>query len=223
MDEPPIDKPSPISFIATKKICNSNILYQLNSTQATAWLKNPKVQKAFLLTYSSNANIHTKLFHVITEFVPKSFNAGTAHSHTMLEANNSLTPDSITWMKYIKPLHPQTMKQQSAHVIIGLSNREDANKIILHGLYIEDKHTNFCKMTVTPRRCLKCQHFGHYASECKATTDMCVLCTLNHCTNLCPTPDSPPKCANCTGISAVGHGSADKDCPSFLSETHKLH
>ena len=76
---------------------------------------------------------------------------------------------------------------------------------------------------VTPRRCLKCQHFGHYASECKATTDTCALCTLNHCTNLCPTPDSPPKCANCTGVSAVRHGSADKDCPSFLSETCKLH
>ena len=38
MDEPSIDKPPPISFIAAKKLRNGNILYQLNSTQATsAW------------------------------------------------------------------------------------------------------------------------------------------------------------------------------------------
>ena len=78
-------------------------------------------------------------------------------------------------------------------------------------------------MTATPRRCLKCQRFGHYASECKAMADMCALCTLNHRTNLCPTPDNPPKCANCTGDLATRHGTADKECPSLLSETHKLH
>ena len=78
-------------------------------------------------------------------------------------------------------------------------------------------------MVATPRRCLKCQHFGHYTYDCKATADTCVLCTLNHHTNLCPTPNSPPKCTNCTGESATGHESADKDCPSLLSETQKLH
>ena len=52
---------------------------------------------------------------------------------------------------------------------------------------------------------------------------MCALCTLNHRTNLCPTPDNPPKCANCTGDLATRHGTADKECPSLLSETHKLH
>ena len=141
----------------------------------------------------------------------------------MLEANNSLTTSSITWTKYVKPPHLCSPNQRNAHVIIGLSNKEDANKIIQHGLYIEGKHTTIHKMVATPKRCLKWQYFRHYTSDCKATADTCALCTLNHCTNLCPTPDSPPKCANCTGESATRHRLADKDCPSLLSETHKLH
>ena len=96
MDDIPTNKPEIISFITAKKLCNRNVLFQSNSTQATAWLRNPDIQKEFLLTYSSNANICNKLHHVIAEFVPISFDAGTDHSHTMLEANNSLTTSSIT-------------------------------------------------------------------------------------------------------------------------------
>ena len=141
----------------------------------------------------------------------------------MLKANNSLSPSSITWTKYAKPPHFQPASQRATHIIISFSNKEVTNKTICNGLYIEGKHATNQKTITTPRRCLKCQHFGHYASECKAMTDTCALCTLNHHTNLCPTPDSPPKCANCMGESATKHGSADKDCPFLLSETHKLH
>ena len=54
MDDTPTNKLEIVSLITAKKLCNGNILFQLNSTQATAWLRNPDVQKEFLLTYSSN-------------------------------------------------------------------------------------------------------------------------------------------------------------------------
>ena len=81
MVDQPIDKPTLVTFVAAKKLHNGNVLFQLNSIAAASWLKNPDVQKAFLLTYSSSANIHNKLFHVITEFVPITLDAGTPHSH----------------------------------------------------------------------------------------------------------------------------------------------
>ena len=111
----------------------------------------------------------------------------------MLEANNFLASNSVVWTKYVKPPHLHSATQRNTHIIIGLSNKNNANKIIQRGLYIEGKHVVVWKNIITPRRCLKCQHFGHYASECKATTDTCVLCTLDCCTNLCPTPDTPPQ------------------------------
>ena len=130
MNNTPTIKPKIVSFITTKKLQNGNILFQLNSTQATVWLRNPNVQKEFLLTYSSNANICNKLHHVIAEFIPISFDVGTDHSHTILEVNNSRTTGSITWTKYVKPPHLHSSNQRNTHIIIGLSNKEDANKII---------------------------------------------------------------------------------------------
>ena len=140
MDNPSTNKPMLFSFITAKKLCNGNILFQLNSIQATMWLQNPDIQKEFLLTYSSNANICNKLYHVIAEFVPISFDVGTDHSHKLLEVSNSLTSGSITWSKYVKPPHLRSANQRTAHVIIGFSSKEDANKTIRHGLYIEGKH-----------------------------------------------------------------------------------
>ena len=133
MDNPSTNKPMLVSFITAKKLRNGNILFQLNSIQATMWLQN-------LLTYSSNANICSKLYHVIAEFVPILFDAGTDHSHKLLEVSNSLTSSSITWSKYVKPPHLRSANQRTAHIIIGFSSEEDANKTIQHGLYVEGKH-----------------------------------------------------------------------------------
>ena len=57
MRVPSNNKPSSIIFIAAMKMHNGNVIYQLNSTHAAVWLYNTEVQKAFLLTYSSMANI----------------------------------------------------------------------------------------------------------------------------------------------------------------------
>ena len=123
-------KPTDVKFIAVKILCNGSILYQLNSVQAASWLRNPTIQNAFLKTYSSSAYIHNKLFHVIAEFTPTTFNAGSEHAHAILEANNSLNPGAVIWSKYIKPPQLQSPNQRSAHVLIGLSTKEDTNKII---------------------------------------------------------------------------------------------
>ena len=88
MDDPSTNKPMLVSFITAKKLCNSNILFQLNSIQATMWLQNTDVQKEILLTYSSNANIRNKLYHIISEFVPISFDVSTNHSHKLLEVRS---------------------------------------------------------------------------------------------------------------------------------------
>ena len=129
MVNPSTDKPS-INFVTAKILHNGNTLFQLNSASATAWLRNPSVQKAFLLAYSSTANIHNKLFHIIAKFVPLSFDADTVHSHTTLEASNDLSPSSITWSKFVKRPHLCTSNQKRAHIIVGLTTKESASKFI---------------------------------------------------------------------------------------------
>ena len=41
------NRPTQVTLLAARRIQNSNILYQLNSTQAAEWLWKPTIQKLF--------------------------------------------------------------------------------------------------------------------------------------------------------------------------------
>ena len=69
-----------------------------------------------------------------------------------------------------------------------------------------------------PRRCFKCQRFGHGARTCRATEDVCPLCSgTGHKQEACPNKESPT-CANCKGT----HSAASKECPAFITEKRAL-
>ena len=69
-----------------------------------------------------------------------------------------------------------------------------------------------------PRRCYKCQRFGHGARSCRATDDVCPICSsTDHQQNDCPNKDTP-KCPNCDGA----HPATSKDCPTFITEKAAL-
>jgi hypothetical protein len=89
-------------------------------------------------------------------------------------------------------------------------------------MFIEDKHVNARKMLTKPRRCLKCQRYGHYAATCKDKEDTCTRCTEHHCMAMYTITDTTKfTCANCTGEMAKGHSAADRRCPKFKTESEK--
>ena len=55
---------------------------------------------------------------------------------------------------------------------------------------------DFEKYIPLPRRCFKCQQFGHGARTCRTTEDICPLCSGTHKQDDCPNKESP-KCPNC--------------------------
>lgn len=57
------------------------------------------------------------------------------------------------------------------HTIVSLTSTEAANKVISKGLYINMEHLKPHKDKREPIRCLKCQHWGHIARDCKGSTD----------------------------------------------------
>jgi gas vesicle protein len=216
------DKPPETTFVGARKLCNGNILYQLNNRDAAIWLKQTDVQNAFIANYGGTSNIRNKLYYVLAEFVPTTFDAGSSYAHAKVEEDSALGTNVIGHSKYIKPTHLRASNQRVAHVVFGFNERNGANMAIETGMFVEGKHVNVRKMLTEPRRCLKCQKFGHYVPDCKANTDTCARCGGEHRTTQCTITDTASfRCTNCTDTGAKGHGAADRNCPTFKAEKEK--
>lgn len=217
------DKPPGTTFVGAKKLRNGNVLYQLNSKDAADWMKELEVQTAFMVNYGGTANIWNKLFYVIAEFVLTTFDAGSSYTHAKVEEDSVLGTGAIPYSKYIKPPHLRANGQKVAHVIFGFNSHWGANSMIEFSMFIEGKHSNVHKMLTEPCRCLKCQRFGHYGPDCKATTDTCAQCGEQHKMALCNVMETASfKCANCKDPGAKGHGAADRKCLAFKTEKDKI-
>ena len=218
-----LDKPRHTTFIGAKKLRNGNILYQMNTKESANWLRLADVQKAFMAHFDGTSNMRNKLHYVIAEFVPTTFDAGSSFAHAKVEEDNMMEQDAIAFSRYIKPAHLRSTNQRVAHVTLGFNDRETANTAIQIGMFIEGKHVSIRKTLTEPRRCLKCQKFGHYANDCKVEVDTCARCGGHHQTTQCVITDSNLFCCtNCTGTNAKGHSAADRNCPAFNAEREKI-
>ena len=137
------------------------------------WIKQLDVQKVFIANYSGTSNIQNKLHYIIAEFVPTTFDAGSSYAHTKVEEDSGISGNIIAFSKYIKPPHLHNENQKVAHIIIGFNDRNAANNAIQAGLFIEGKYIDVRKKLTELRRCLKCQKYGHYVPDCKASGDTC--------------------------------------------------
>lgn len=66
-----------------------------------------------------------------------------------------------------------------------------------------------------PRRCLKCQKFGHIARTCRSLDEICNNCGCNAHEEQC---DQPPRCSNC----GRQHKSSDQNCFYYKLEQETL-
>ncbi|KAF8220387.1 hypothetical protein L208DRAFT_1541071 [Tricholoma matsutake] len=165
------------------------------------------------------SNIKNKLFYVVAEFIPTTFNVGTNSAHTHIEEDSCLHTDTITYSKYIKPPHLCTNNQRVAHVIIRFNDCNSTNRAIEYGMFIEGKPVKVHKLLSEPRRCLKCQQFGHHVLDCEESMDTCAWCNNWHHTLQCDITEMVNFAwANCTGEEAKGHGVANRNCPTFIKE-----
>ena len=65
-----------------------------------------------------------------------------------------------------------------------------------------------------PRRCFKCQKYGQNSRTCRATSDVCPLCSgTGHKQDSCPNKASL-KCSNCNGP----HSASTRECPGKIGK-----
>ena len=92
-----------------------------------------------------------------------------------------------------------------------LNNAKDANKAISNGLIICRTKVYPSKLKQEPTQCMKCRKWGHFASDCTETKDICGTCGDDHRTNTC-TETRKRYCVSCN---AYSHSSWDRGCPEF--------
>jgi len=218
-----LDAPPETSFVGVQRLRSGNIMFTLNSKEAADWLRDRERREAFMRHYGGSYQIKSKLSYLLVEFTPTSFDANSQVAWSKVERKNRLPQGAILHAKFIKPTHLRTIGQRHVHAILGLASRESANLAIKKGIFIKGKKINIKKLNPKPRRCMRCQKFGHFANTCPQSSDTCARCSGNNRTNACPvTEEAEFKCVNCPSTIASGHWSADQNCPSFIKEAKRI-
>ena len=123
------DKPLGTAFVGAKKLKNRSVLYQLSTRDAANWLKQNEVRKSFMANYGGTSNMCNKLYYVIAEFVPTTFEAGSSYVHTKVEEDSGLCTGVIAYSKYIKPTHLHTSNQRVAHIVFSFNSWHGAQQL----------------------------------------------------------------------------------------------
>ena len=150
----------------------------------------------------NNAKVIIPTYGVIIHAIPTaSFDP--SRPKEMISLLQTLNADLIQHDKinYVGWLTKEGAAKPISSVVIEFTAPEPANRLIHAGcLWSNESHTverydRACKM----KQCLRCQKYGHIATQCAAEHDFCGYCGDSHDTRRCPVRSSrgTPKCVNC--------------------------
>ncbi|KIJ44625.1 hypothetical protein M422DRAFT_84279, partial [Sphaerobolus stellatus SS14] len=179
-------------------------------------------KQAFMNLYSAQAIVRPRLYPIIVERVPISFNPESNSNIRELEDGNSIENGEVQRARWIKPPARREPNQRAAHLILLISNPRTANRMIRDGARIHQTLLWCRKLLKEPSRCLKCHKIGtgHFASDCPEEEEKCGTCGANHRTRNCPVTDKQSRyCVNCK---TKGHAAWDRGCPAFVAQYDKL-
>jgi hypothetical protein len=212
-----------IDFLHAKRTTNSRVVLMLKTVETVTWLRHLVTLRKFAEKMGGTTTASATLYMVVAEYVPVAYSPEGYKAHAKIEEDSGLRRGAIQEARYIKKIEWRAQGQRSAHVMMGLTDPEQANKAIRDGIVVEGKKVMVRRHRMDPKRCMKCQaiRVNHQAAECKSIHDTCRRCAGMHRTNDCTVDDIRKfKCANCK---EQGHGAADHNCKIFREKTRELH
>jgi hypothetical protein len=124
-----------------------------------------------------------------------------------LGIENDVTINKVNWLSRIKE------GNHYGSMVIYLTGAKEANTILERGTFDVLGESAFPRpytKILGPRRCFKCQKFGHLAFRCPETIEICGNCAQEgHNDKNCES--NTTKCSNCKGP----HRANDPGCPTF--------
>jgi len=191
---------------------NKGVLIELETDEAFRWINKKENKFQFSVEVGLDVVFKPRSHTVIAFNVPLTINPeNKAHRKEICKANH-LETESISSIRWVKPVARISHEQKSAHLFISFTDPFSANRALSSGLSICNKKIQAEKVKKEPTRCLKCQGWNHYAYECISTVDKCSNCVENHRTSQCPDP-SRQYCVSCN---ASDHSSWSRSCPTYM-------
>jgi hypothetical protein len=194
-----------------KVLSNGRILIELKEAEGAKWLREGQNREITAKLFNPNCFFADRPYPLICRFVPVSFDPTKADSLRDLEAAHDLPSKSITGASWIKDPARRGARQEVANLKLNCSTPEAANKLLTSVIRIDNKIVSIQKEMKEPARCNKCQTYGHFARECKASKDTCAQCGGDHRTSGCTQEDRW-----CVPCAVATHSSNSRTCPQFV-------
>jgi hypothetical protein len=185
------DEADQVEFLTAKRLPKGGAVLVTRTEDAARWLRADHNILRFSERLGGSVMASADLCMVIAEYVPISFAPESLSALTKIERDSHPEKGAVKEAHFIKKIGNRAEGQRNAHVIIGITEPDQANIAIRGGLVIEGKAVSVRRHMVDPRRCLKCQQVGanHIAADCKALHETCGRCTGNHRTAECTVKD----------------------------------
>ncbi|KAF8817604.1 hypothetical protein BYT27DRAFT_7008846, partial [Phlegmacium glaucopus] len=181
------------------------------------------IQKAFEEHFGGSAKVKEPVYQVIVDFLPVTLRDSLADSTSRIAEENGLPEGTIERARWIRAPKNWNAGQRFAHAIMTIRGRTEASKIIQRGIIVEGQRMRARKLEEEPRRCFKCQQFGHMAAKCKVDHEVCPNCAGKHQSGQCDKTRVDFQCANCTKVKLkADHAAWDRACPRYAEEKRKV-
>jgi len=190
---------------------NGGTIIEADTDSTAAWLSVKTNQRKICDLIGSNAEFRTRAYNIIAFNVPLAINIEDINHRIEINEANDLDPTTITAARWIKAIERRSPEQKTAHLMLTLSNADAANRAIANGLIICNRRCRIERSKREPTRCLKCQGWNHFATDCNEEKDRCGNCAEQHRTISCLTSKK-----NCVSCNTNDHPSWSRSCPTFL-------
>ena len=190
----------------------------MDTDDATTWMMSQENRSKLCSRIGPSVVFRSRVHNLIAFNVPLGIDPENKDHRLEICEANSLEAETITAMRWVKPIQRRSPEQRTAHLFLTFSNVDAANRAITNGLHICNRRCHLERVKREPTRCLKCQGWNHFATDCPEDDEKCGNCTKNHRTNECPTPEA--RC--CISCNSNEHASWSRECPTFVRKQNEF-
>ncbi|KAJ7158434.1 hypothetical protein C8R46DRAFT_872348, partial [Mycena filopes] len=104
------------------------LLLHMDTASSAQWIKTN--MDRFLAAMGGTSVYKERLYNVVVEFVPVSFDPTKRGALHVVESDNNLPEGSLAKARWIKPPQQRRSSQRVAHAVLGFDDECSANRVI---------------------------------------------------------------------------------------------